>query len=158
MLEYDGPAYEKNIAETCAKCHDNEELMNNYGIVEKVYESYMRSFHGKAMQLGSYEIGQLGKATCTNCHGTHDVKRVDDPDSLVGGVDHLAETCEGCHEGAGVEFASGFLGHEDVTSKNSAPVFYTERFFIIVTSSVIAFGVLVVVLGLTRWGLNRWKE
>ncbi len=66
VLEYGAPTYKKNIAETCAKCHGDEELMASYGIVEKVYESYMRSFHGKAMQLGTYEITQLDKATCTN--------------------------------------------------------------------------------------------
>jgi len=66
VLEYNAPTYKKNIAQTCAKCHGNEELMASYGIVEKVYESYMRSFHGKAMQLGTYEITQLDKATCTN--------------------------------------------------------------------------------------------
>jgi len=59
VLEYSSPAYKKNSAETCDKCHGNEGLMQNYGIVEKVYESYMRSFHGKAIQLGTYEITQL---------------------------------------------------------------------------------------------------
>ncbi len=109
VLEHDAPTYKKNIAQTCAKCHSNEELMASYGIVEKVYESYMRSFHGKAMQLGTYEISQLDKATCTNCHGAHDIKSVSDPSSPVAGLDNLAKTCEQCHPGAGVEFASGFL-------------------------------------------------
>jgi len=158
VLEYDAPAYRKNIAETCNRCHGNEELMENYGILEKVYETYMRSFHGKATQLGTYEVGQLKEATCTNCHGTHNIKDVDNPDSPVAGMEHLAETCEQCHTGAGVEFASGFLGHKDVTAENSPAVYYTERVFFILTSSVIAFGILVVVLGVVRWGLNRWRE
>ena len=118
VLEYDAPAYRKNTAQTCAKCHGDEDLMGRYGILEKVYESYMRSFHGKAIQLGSYEISQLDKATCTNCHGTHDIAKTDDPDSPVAGVENLAVTCEQCHEGAGVEFASGFLGHKDVSPRS----------------------------------------
>jgi len=80
VLEYNAPTYTKNISQTCARCHDNQELMASYGIVEKVYESYMRSFHGKAMQLDT-ELVQLDKATCTNCHGVHDIKSVQDPTS-----------------------------------------------------------------------------
>jgi len=60
--ECNSPVCKKNIAETCAKCHADEELMASYGLVEKVYETYMRSFHGKAMQLGSYETGEVTPA------------------------------------------------------------------------------------------------
>jgi hypothetical protein len=158
VLEYNAPAYKKNIAETCAKCHGNEELMENYGIVEKVYESYMRSFHGKAIQLGTYEISQLDKATCTNCHGTHDIQSTSEgTNSPVVGVENLVKTCEPCHPGAEVEFVSGFLGHKDVNAENAPAVFYTEKFFITLTISVVSFGILVVALGLVRWGLNKWK-
>lgn len=132
--------------------------MASYGIVEKVYDSYMRSFHGKAIQLGTYEISQLDKATCINCHGTHDIKSVDDPNSPVAGVENLAKTCEQCHQGAGVEFAKSFLGHKEASPKNHAVVFFTEKFFLTLTVSVISFAVLIVGMAVIRWGLNRWKE
>lgn len=158
VLEYGAPAYRKNIGQTCAKCHGNEELMARYGILEKVYETYMRSFHGKAIQLGTYEISQLDKATCINCHGTHDIKSADSPDSPVAGLENLARTCEQCHPGAGVEFASGFLGHKEVSPQNSAAVFYTEKFFIVLTISVVTFAVLVTGMATIRWGLRGWRE
>lgn len=158
VLEYSAPTYKKNIAETCAKCHGNEELMANYGIVEKVYESYMRSFHGKAIQLGNYEITQLDEATCTNCHGTHDIKGVDAPGSPVAGLDNLAKTCEQCHPGAGVAFASGFLGHEEASPQNIPAVHYTEILFTIILTSVVSFGVLVVIAAIVRFSVNRWRE
>jgi hypothetical protein len=158
VLEYDAPTYKKNIAQTCAKCHGNEELMADYGIVEKVYESYMRSFHGKAMQLGTYEISQLDKATCTNCHGVHDIKGVSDPSSPVSGLDNLAKTCEQCHPGAGAEFARGFLGHKESSRENIPVAHYTEIFFIILLATVVTFGVVVVVLALVRFSINRWRE
>jgi len=158
VLEHNAPAYKKNISETCAKCHGNQELMQNYGIVEKVYESYMRSFHGRAMQLGTYEIAQLDKATCTNCHGVHDIKSVDDPSSPVGGLDSLAQTCEKCHTGAGVEFARGFLGHKEASPTNIPAVHYTEIFFTIFMFSVLGFGALVVVVALFRFSVNKWRE
>ncbi|OGO19223.1 MAG: hypothetical protein A2144_08775 [Chloroflexi bacterium RBG_16_50_9] len=158
VLEYNAPTYKKNIADTCAKCHGNAELMADYGIVEKVYESYMRSFHGKALQLGTYEITQLDKATCTNCHGFHDVKSVRDPGSPVAGLDNLARTCEQCHVGAGAEFASGFLGHEEASTQHVAPVHYTDIFFKVVLSTVIAFGVIVVTTATIRFSINRWRK
>ncbi|OGO32375.1 MAG: hypothetical protein A2Z29_02155 [Chloroflexi bacterium RBG_16_56_11] len=157
VLEYNAPTYKKNIAGTCARCHDDAELMADYGIVEKVYESYMRSFHGKAIQLGTYEITQLDKATCTNCHGFHDVKSVRDPVSPVAGLDNLAKTCEQCHAGAGVEFASGFLGHKEASTDNVPAVHYTELFFTIVLITVIAFGALVVVAAIVRFTINKWR-
>jgi hypothetical protein len=158
VLEYGAPAYTKNIAGTCAKCHSNVELMKSYGIVEKVYESYMRSFHGKAIQLGTYEITQLDKATCTNCHGTHDIQSVSIPNSPVAGIENLAKTCEQCHQGAGVEFAKGFLGHKEATPQNVPVVHYTEIFFNVLLITVVAFGAIIVVMALVRFSINRWRE
>ena len=158
VLEYNAPAYKKNVAETCAKCHGDPELMSSYGIVEKVYESYMRSFHGKAMQLGTYEITQLDKATCTNCHGYHDIKSVRDPGSPVAGLDNLAKTCEECHSGAGVEFASGFLGHKEASPENIPVAHYTDMLFTILLTTVVSFGALVVLMATIRYASNRWRE
>ena len=158
VLEYNAPTYKKNIAQTCATCHDNEELMADYGIVEKVYESYLRSFHGKAMELGTYEITQLDKATCTNCHGTHDIKSIGDPTSPVAGLENLAKTCEQCHPDAGVEFASGFLGHKEASPQNIPAAYYTETLFTVLLITVISFGAVVVVLAIVRFSINRWRE
>lgn len=157
VLEYKAPAYPKNIAQTCAQCHGKEELMASYGIVEKVYDSYMRSFHGKAIELGTYEITQLDKATCINCHGYHDIKSVRDPTSPVGGFDNLVKTCEQCHPGAGVEFARGFPGHREASPQNIPAAYYTEKFFTILLITVISVGVFVVVAALVRFSINRWR-
>ena len=160
VLEPGAPTYKKNIAETCAKCHDNEELMANYGIVEKVYESYMTSFHGKALKLGSYSISQLDKATCTNCHGAHDIRSTRDPDSPVAGLENLIKTCDqtGCHPGAGAEFAAGFLGHKEASPQNIPVAHYTEILFTVILYSVVGFGAIVVILAIIRFSLNRWRS
>lgn len=158
VLEYRAPAYKKNIARTCAQCHGNEELMVTYGIVEKVYESYMRSFHGKATQLGTYEITQLDKATCTNCHGYHDIRSTKDPTSPVTGVDSLAKTCEQCHPGAGVEFARGFLGHKEASPTNIPAAHYTELLFTALLTTVVAAGAFVVMAAFVRFAINKWRE
>jgi hypothetical protein len=157
VLEPEAPAYRKNQAGTCGKCHGDESLMARYGIVEKVYESYMRSFHGKATQLGSYDLAKLDKATCVNCHGTHDIKSVTDPTARVAGLENLAKTCETCHPGAGVEFAMGFPGHEEASPEHMPAVYYVGRFFVWLTATVLAFGALLVTLNLSRLIPSRRK-
>ncbi len=158
VLEYNAPAYKKNISGTCAKCHGNEELMKSYGIVEKVYESYMRSFHGKAIKLGTYEIAQLDTATCTNCHGVHNIKSVSDPTSPVAGLENLTRTCEQCHPGAGVAFASGFLGHREASSQNIPAAHYAGILFTVLLISVVSFGGIVVIIAIVRFSIKRWRE
>ena len=160
VLEAGAPTYKKNIAQTCAKCHDNEELMASYGIVERVYESYMTSFHGKALELSSYEVSQLDKATCTNCHGAHDIKAVTDPNSPVAGLENLVKTCDqvGCHPGADVEFAAGFLGHKEASPENIPVAHYAEIIFQILLYAVLGFGAIVVLLAIIRYSLNHWRS
>lgn len=158
VLEYNAPTYKKNIAQTCAKCHSNEALMESYGIVERVYESYLRSFHGKAIQLGTYEITQLDKATCSNCHGVHDIKSVSDPTSPVAGLANLAKTCEQCHPGAGEVFASSFLGHREASPENIPVAHYTETLFTILLITVISFGALIMLAAIIRFSINGWRE
>jgi nitrate/TMAO reductase-like tetraheme cytochrome c subunit len=160
VLDPAASTYPKNIAETCARCHDNPELMGKYGIVEKVYDSYMRSFHGKAISLSgeSAALQQLDKATCINCHGSHNISLVTNPDSPVAGMENLAKTCEQCHPGAGVEFAKGFLGHKEAEPNHIPQVFWGERFFYVFTRVVLAGGVVLVVAPFWRSGVDRIKR
>ncbi|MDP2918625.1 MAG: cytochrome c3 family protein [Dehalococcoidia bacterium] len=158
VLEYSAPTYKKNIAGTCAQCHAQEDLMATFGIVEKVYESYMRSFHGKATALGTYKTTELDKATCTNCHGVHDIKSVSDPSSPVAGMENLTKTCVSCHPGAGPEFVSGFLGHKEASPRYVPAAHYTEILFTTLLISVITFGIIVVLLAVRKYIANRWKE
>jgi hypothetical protein len=151
--------YPKNVAQTCAKCHDNPQLMGKYGIVEKVYETYMRSFHGKAMELASDKVAieQLSTATCVNCHGSHNIKLVTDPTSPVAGMENLAKTCEQCHPGAGPEFVSGFLGHKEADPGFVPQVFWGEKFFYWFTRAVLAGGVGLVAMPVGRMFIDRTR-
>jgi hypothetical protein len=160
VLDPSATTYPKNIAQTCAKCHNDPKLMGKYGIVEKVYDSYMRSFHGKNISLSgdSAALQQLNTATCVNCHGAHNISSVSDPNSPVAGMENLAKTCEQCHPGAGVEFAKGFLGHKEAEPNHIPEVFWGEKFFFVLTRAVLAGGVLLVVAPFGRWGVDRVKS
>jgi hypothetical protein len=155
VLDPAASTYPQNIADTCAKCHNDPKLMSKYGIVEKVYDSYMSSFHGKAMSLAgaSASLTQLNKATCVNCHGAHNIANITDPDAPVAGMENLAKTCEQCHPGAGVEFAKGFLGHKAAEPDNIPQVFWGEKFFYYLTRVVLASGVILVAGPLWRLGV-----
>jgi len=160
VLDASASTYPKNVAQTCAKCHNDPQLMGKYGIVEKVYDSYMRSFHGKAISLSSDSVAieQLHTATCVNCHGSHNIKSVSDPNSPVAGMENLAKTCEQCHPGAGVEFAKGFLGHKEADPSFVPQVYWGEKFFFVFTRVVLAGGILMVVMPVGRWGVGRIKR
>jgi hypothetical protein len=146
VLDPSASTYPKNIARTCAKCHDDPKLMDKYGIVEKVYESYMRSFHGKAMGLAreGAPIQQLDTATCINCHGAHNIAKITDPGAPVAGMDNLLKTCQTCHTDAGPEFVKGFLGHKAINSDYLPQVYWGGKGFYIFTRAMLAGGVGIV--------------
>ena len=160
VLDPSASTYPKNIADTCAKCHDDPKLMGKYGIVEKVYDSYMRSFHGRTISLSgeSAALQQLNTATCVNCHGSHNISLVSNPNSPVAGMENLAKTCEQCHPGAGVEFAKGFLGHKEADPGFVPQVFWGERFFYVLTRVVLAGGVILVAGPFARRGVDSVRK
>jgi len=157
VLEPEASTYPKNIAQTCAKCHDDPKLMDKYGIVEKVYDSYMRSYHGKAIKLSpdNATIQQLNTATCVNCHGSHNIKATSDPAAPVAGMDNLLRTCQICHSGAGPEFVKGFLGHKAVNSDFLPQVYWTGTSFYIFSRAMLAGGVLIVATSIGLRGVPR---
>ncbi len=65
------------IAQTCSGCHDRQ-------------KGYFESSHFEAIQLGSTDA-----ATCTDCHGAHSVKAVDND---TGGRALHTRACLACHD------------------------------------------------------------
>lgn len=143
VLSLESTAFRKNVAVTCAKCHADEKLMKKYGVDAHTVATYEKTFHGKATKLGAYALSDHNQATCTDCHGTHKILGSHDPSSPVARA-NLAETCARCHEGAGDSYAESWLGHEEATPENFPIVYFVERFFFTLTSSVLTFAVLLV--------------
>lgn len=82
-----------NMVNTCASCHNNAALMRNYnpGLKVDQLEKYKTSVHG--MKVFS---GDSKPANCASCHGNHDIKKVNDPNSHVY-VTNIPSTCNKCH-------------------------------------------------------------
>jgi len=74
-----GDPFKLLVSTNCGNCHKKE------------LETYKDTFHGSITTLGySYT------AKCYNCHGSHEIKRVDDPQSMVH-PDNRLKTCATCH-------------------------------------------------------------
>ena len=60
----------------CAQCHNNVRMTQEFGIPGGRTDSYNASYHGMANAVGSQNT-----ASCSSCHGTHDILPSSDPDS-----------------------------------------------------------------------------
>jgi hypothetical protein len=86
----------KNIVMTCAGCHSNASYMKNYnpGLSVDQLEKYKTSMHGKKIFAGDTKV-----ANCASCHGSHDIKKANDPQSKVY-FSNIPLTCSKCHGNA----------------------------------------------------------
>jgi cytochrome b subunit of formate dehydrogenase len=90
------------ITQSCGNCH-TESL-----------KSYLGTYHGKITRLGYGET-----AKCYDCHGSHQIQRVDDPASMMH-VNNRLETCQTCHEGASKGFVT-FQPHGNMHDREKYP-------------------------------------
>lgn len=87
------PVHRGNIAQTCARCHSDEEIMRPYKLSQlQPYKSYEESVHGKAV-----EGGEIRAAVCTDCHGSHDLHSPNNLESKIYRF-NVPTTCSKCHE------------------------------------------------------------
>ena len=127
-----------NMLHTCGKCHEDTKITEKYHLSEYVIEKYKESFHGKKYLLGHKKV-----PICNDCHGSHKIVKIDDPNSPVAGSGKAA-TCGKCHKGAGEKFAAA-PAHKHLTKDNPIP-FYGEKLLIMLLLGTFAFIVSHVIL------------
>ena len=96
MMRASNPASlvnEQNIASMCGNCH------------VEIKRVYARSIHGEAMSRGI-----LQSATCTSCHGEHDILSPSDAASRVSARNISHEVCSPCHESVRLAAKFGLAG------------------------------------------------
>ncbi len=156
ILSVESPAFPRNADETCGDCHADENLMARYGLETDIHELYLDSPHGTVLQLAGSGVDGPYPATCTSCHGSHDVMKVDDPASPVSTSASLAGLCAECHPGATENFASTLSLHSEFASEELSPIaYYGERFFLILTAGVVGLGMLMVSMEGLGWLTGR---
>jgi len=98
----------QQVIDLCSRCHGNREIALKFQISPEVVKSYKRTYHGQVYSLG-YQGAEF--ATCINCHGNHDIRAQDDPESMIS-RQKIVQTCARCHRDANENFVS-FLSHYD---------------------------------------------
>lgn len=114
---------------TCGKCHSDAQRMAKYGLSTDVLRTYLADFHGTTATLARGGHNGKGRVTalCTDCHGVHDISKVDEPGSHVVKA-NVAATCQRCHPDAADTFPSAWLSHFRPSWEN-APVVYAANLF-----------------------------
>jgi formate dehydrogenase gamma subunit len=99
------PTSRAREAEMCLACHqDNAEVRARVGPSAGFIASYENSVHGQAIKHGNEAA-----ATCSDCHGSHEMKKGSHPDSKVA-KNHIAETCGTCHGAVKEQFDGSIHG------------------------------------------------
>lgn len=89
----DSEVRRENEAEVCLKCHlDNPEVRSIVSPTATFISGYTESVHGNALSSG-----KLNAATCSDCHGSHEMKKGSNPASKVFKT-RIDETCGKCHQ------------------------------------------------------------
>jgi predicted CXXCH cytochrome family protein len=98
--------------ELCASCHADEQVMGKYGLSTAVHRTYLSDFHGMTASVRRTDQAASAPvvARCTDCHGIHDITKVDDPESPVLKA-NLVKTCRQCHADASENFPGAWLSH-----------------------------------------------
>ncbi len=142
----------------CAECHADEALMDQYGISTDVFDTYISDFHGTTVLFEERVPGQeTDKPVCIDCHGVHNMRQVDDPESQVI-KENLLTTCQKCHPDATTNFPNAWLGHYIPSRENYPAVFYVELFYKLFIPILLGGMAIFVVTDAGRRIYNRRKE
>jgi predicted CXXCH cytochrome family protein len=101
-----------NQTELCLSCHQDNRVNVNK---ETHLNDYKQSFHYIALKNGNIKA-----ATCSNCHGPHEMKKASDPESQIS-KKNIDVTCgqAGCHEQQKQDY-SGSIHHTTLMSKENS--------------------------------------
>jgi hypothetical protein len=93
------------LLDTCGRCHGDEEIIRRGRIeIGNVVDLFRDSIHGKALIKSGLSVAPA----CTDCHGSHDIRRKTDPASKVF-RNTIPDTSSQCHEGIGQPPGAGLF-------------------------------------------------
>lgn len=111
------PVNRVNIAQTCAVCHEDQKKMEEFHLlVARPLVTYEETIHGQA-----FKKGNISAATCTDCHGSHDLHAPSNPESKIY-WNKIPETCGKCHENVRNTYMQSIHGKSAARGKREAPV------------------------------------
>ncbi len=89
----DSPVFKLNLPQTCARCHNDPKLTEQYRMrLPEAASQYLDSIHGK----GLIKMGLIVAPSCNDCHGVHDIIPGTYTNSPVSKA-NISRTCGKCH-------------------------------------------------------------
>ncbi|HAV76389.1 MAG TPA: cytochrome C [Anaerolineae bacterium] len=140
--------FHNSIPSVCADCHTDEVMMSKYGLNTNVLDTYVADFHGTTVKLFEEQFPDqpTNKAVCTDCHGFHDIPKVDDPAAGIAHKSNLLVKCQQCHPDATTEsFTASWMSHYEPSPETWPLVYYVNLFYKFFIPTVLG-GMIVFVL------------
>lgn len=146
--------------EMCGKCHTDDEKMAKYGLSTNVLNTYVGDFHGTTVIFEQQSPDQeTNKPVCFDCHGVHDIKSVDDPQSGIAIKENLLIKCARCHgESIPPGFTDSWLSHYTPNAKDYPLVYFVNVFYLILIPLVLGGMVIFVISDIVRRIIDRRKK
>jgi predicted CXXCH cytochrome family protein len=143
--------YATKVAAVCSRCHDNETLARQYGLLTSRLKTYSASYHGTASKFGEVKV-----ANCSSCHGHHGIRPSSDPLSSISAA-NLAATCGTCHPGAGKNFSKGRI-HVVSEKTENRWAYVVKIVYIVIIAGLISVFLAFIAADLYRRMRIRWKR
>jgi len=144
----------------CARCHTDAGIMDKYGISTQVLSTYLADFHGTTVKLfeETYPDQPTNKPVCNDCHGIHNISRVDDPAAGVAIKENLLVKCQRCHPDVTTDnFTAAWMSHYVPNPVHSPLVYYVNLFYKLFIPTVLGGMTLFVLTDIYRRYANRHK-
>ncbi len=107
----------KNLPQTCGACHANPDFVARHQIpFAHPVEAYSMSVHGRAVAAGNDKA-----ASCSDCHGSHDILPGQDPRSKINHW-NVPATCGACHGEIKQAYDQSIHGQAVARGSRDAPV------------------------------------
>ena len=143
----------------CATCHTDQEIMGKYDISTNVLNSYVTDFHGTNVKLFTEQFPDqpTNKPVCTDCHGFHDISKVDNPETGIALRENLLVKCQRCHPDATTNFPAAWMSHYEPSPDKFPIVYYVNLFYKFMIPGIIGGMAFFVVTDIFRTWVNRRK-
>jgi len=152
-------AFRLQLPQVCAKCHTDPAIMSKYGIPTQVLNTYVADFHGTTVTLFEKTTPDqaTNKPVCFDCHGVHDIKRVDDPVYGLQMKQNLLLACQRCHPDANINFPDAWMSHYIPSPTHYPIVYYVNLFYKLFIPAVIGSMAIFVISDIVRRLIERRK-
>ena len=111
------PVAKKNLPDTCASCHSNQQFLSRHNIpFAHPVELYRQSVHGRAVV-----DGDGAAASCSDCHGSHGIFPPKDARSQTNHWS-IPATCGHCHADIAKTYGESVHGQAMKEGVSAAPV------------------------------------